>query len=447
MGSHPGDVQPPCAVLEEYQRVQPAQVDQVDVREVAGDDALGLRGQELAPRRALAARGRIDARRRQDFPDRRRADRMPEADEFALDPPAVPSADSPGPAAAPAPSGRSRSAACWARSGACRSPTSGRSAGGAMRAESRASPETPAPTGAGGSVEDSAANHSRSVGSYRTGAVSCLRSTAFPCRSTSSSASLAASRHRITAGTASSFRATLYTNETITWTGFQQLSVARHTRSEQQRSVSERHTIAMNTPDENDTSPDDEQTRERSAQQAQRKAPQRKARLHAEAQQAAAHEENSKLLQGQEFFALARSHGAPTLPALCADRDPDGTTYRRTTVAAAGPGLSDTSFHDPRWAVRSEATLYVWPRGIRLRRSSTTGPSLPTAVPTRPTSSATSRPTSWQRRLRCWTWFPRPRDRGRCSGQGWCPWRSTGRSSPFVFSLVPRCQDECGSQK
>jgi hypothetical protein len=65
MGGHAGDVQAACAVLEEDQRVHAAQVDQVDVDEVAGEDALGLRGQELAPRRAVAALGRIDARRRE----------------------------------------------------------------------------------------------------------------------------------------------------------------------------------------------------------------------------------------------------------------------------------------------------------------------------------------------------------------------------------------------
>jgi hypothetical protein len=56
MGGYAGDVELACAVLEEDQGVHPAQIDQVDVDEVAGDDALGLRGQELAPRRPAAAR-------------------------------------------------------------------------------------------------------------------------------------------------------------------------------------------------------------------------------------------------------------------------------------------------------------------------------------------------------------------------------------------------------
>ncbi len=44
-----------------------------------------------------------------------------------------------------------------------------------------------------------------------------------------SSAPFATSRRSSTAGTASSFRATWYTSETITWTGFQQAVVTHHT--------------------------------------------------------------------------------------------------------------------------------------------------------------------------------------------------------------------------
>lgn len=80
----PGDVQPACAVLEEHQRVHPAQIDQVDVDEVAGDDGLGLRGQGIAPCRTAAAWGWIDARRGKDLPDRCRADRVSEPDQFTL---------------------------------------------------------------------------------------------------------------------------------------------------------------------------------------------------------------------------------------------------------------------------------------------------------------------------------------------------------------------------
>jgi hypothetical protein len=49
-------------VLEEHEHVHPAQINQVDVDEGAGDDAFGLRGQELAPHRSAAAWSWINAR-------------------------------------------------------------------------------------------------------------------------------------------------------------------------------------------------------------------------------------------------------------------------------------------------------------------------------------------------------------------------------------------------
>jgi hypothetical protein len=67
--------------------------------------------------------------------------------------------------------------------------------------------------------------------------VSCLRSTAFSCRSTSNSASLAARRCNSTARTDSSFRVTRYTGETVTRTRFQEALMARQTHSEQQRRI------------------------------------------------------------------------------------------------------------------------------------------------------------------------------------------------------------------
>jgi hypothetical protein len=67
-----------------------------------------------------------------------------------------------------------------------------------------------------GSSEDSAANQSRSAGSYRTLLVIWRRRTAFSCRSTSSSASLAVSWRSSTAGTDSSRRVSWYSSDTIT---------------------------------------------------------------------------------------------------------------------------------------------------------------------------------------------------------------------------------------
>ncbi|MGW4079648.1 hypothetical protein ACWELB_40300 [Streptomyces asiaticus] len=89
-GGDPGDVQSPGAVLEEHQRVQSLAERGVDMEEVCRDDALGLRGQELAPGGSCAARCRIDARGMQDLPDRRRSHPMPEPGQLPLDPPVAP---------------------------------------------------------------------------------------------------------------------------------------------------------------------------------------------------------------------------------------------------------------------------------------------------------------------------------------------------------------------
>src|SRR4051794_34078956 len=86
----PGDAQSACAVFEEHQRIYPTQVDQVDVDEVAGNQALGLLGEELAPGWSAAAWGRIETGRREDLPNRRGADAMPQPHEFALDAAAAP---------------------------------------------------------------------------------------------------------------------------------------------------------------------------------------------------------------------------------------------------------------------------------------------------------------------------------------------------------------------
>ncbi|MEV0705472.1 hypothetical protein AB0I53_47220 [Saccharopolyspora sp. NPDC050389] len=72
-------------MFEEDQGVQALQADGVDAQEVAGDHAGGLCGQELAPGRAAAAWGRIDAGCGQDFPDGGGSDWVSEAGQFALD--------------------------------------------------------------------------------------------------------------------------------------------------------------------------------------------------------------------------------------------------------------------------------------------------------------------------------------------------------------------------
>jgi hypothetical protein len=81
-----GDVQAARAVLEEDQRVDPTQVHQVNVQEIAGDDAVGLRCQELFSCRPVPAGSRTYACSVQDLPDRGRSDLMPQPCELALDP-------------------------------------------------------------------------------------------------------------------------------------------------------------------------------------------------------------------------------------------------------------------------------------------------------------------------------------------------------------------------
>src|SRR4051812_28196267 len=54
--------------------------------EVDGEDAVGLRGQELLPGRFCAAGRWVDAGSLEDLPDGGRGDVVAESDEFALDP-------------------------------------------------------------------------------------------------------------------------------------------------------------------------------------------------------------------------------------------------------------------------------------------------------------------------------------------------------------------------
>ena len=85
-----GQVSPAGAVLDHDQRVDAPQQHGVHVDEVDGDDAAGLRGQELLPGRAGAAGRGIDPGIMQDLPDRGGGDRVAEPDQLALHPPVPP---------------------------------------------------------------------------------------------------------------------------------------------------------------------------------------------------------------------------------------------------------------------------------------------------------------------------------------------------------------------
>jgi hypothetical protein len=62
------DVYPAGGVLDDEERVQPVQRDRVEMEQVARDDRLGLRVEELGPGRPGAPRRRVDARRVEDLP-------------------------------------------------------------------------------------------------------------------------------------------------------------------------------------------------------------------------------------------------------------------------------------------------------------------------------------------------------------------------------------------
>ena len=77
-------------MLDHDQRVDEPQQHRVHVDEVDGDDAAGLRGEELLPGRAGTARRGIDPGIMQDLPDRGGRDRVAEPDQLSLHPPVPP---------------------------------------------------------------------------------------------------------------------------------------------------------------------------------------------------------------------------------------------------------------------------------------------------------------------------------------------------------------------
>jgi hypothetical protein len=87
---------PPAAKLDEHEDVDGTQPGRLDSEEVARDDALRLRPQELAPGRAAASRGRPRSRRSEQGPDRRRTHSQAELAQLALDPHAAPARVLPG---------------------------------------------------------------------------------------------------------------------------------------------------------------------------------------------------------------------------------------------------------------------------------------------------------------------------------------------------------------
>jgi hypothetical protein len=79
------DVYAAGGVLDDEERIQPAQGDGVEEKQVAGQDRIGLRPQKLAPRRSGAVRCGVDAGGMQNLPNRGGADLVAEAGELAVD--------------------------------------------------------------------------------------------------------------------------------------------------------------------------------------------------------------------------------------------------------------------------------------------------------------------------------------------------------------------------
>ena len=79
------DVYAAGGVLDDEERVEPVQGDGVEVEQVAGEDRVGLRPQELGPGRSGPPWRRVDPGVMQDGPDGGGADLVAEAGEFAVD--------------------------------------------------------------------------------------------------------------------------------------------------------------------------------------------------------------------------------------------------------------------------------------------------------------------------------------------------------------------------
>jgi hypothetical protein len=179
---------PAGTVLDEHQNVYPLQQHSVHVQEIDREDPASLGCQELPPRRAGPARRRTDARSTQDLPHGRRRNCHAEFHELAVDTAVSPQrilrrqADDK--------AGDAR--ACRRRSGLRRllvpyfpAASLRCQASSVAGVTGRTSAQRPR-----GTSRASAANQARSAGSYRT-RPACRRSTAFSCRSISSSASFA----------------------------------------------------------------------------------------------------------------------------------------------------------------------------------------------------------------------------------------------------------------
>jgi len=87
MSGHAQDVYATGGVFDDEERVELVQVDRVEVEQVAGEDAVGLRAEELSPGWTGTPWRGIDACGGEDLPDGGGADPVAESGELAVDAP------------------------------------------------------------------------------------------------------------------------------------------------------------------------------------------------------------------------------------------------------------------------------------------------------------------------------------------------------------------------
>jgi hypothetical protein len=85
VGGYRGDVHSSGGDLDEEQHVDAFEEHGVDGEEAAGQDAVGLGGEELFPRGPVRRRSGVDAGAVQDVPDGAGGDLVAEADQFTVD--------------------------------------------------------------------------------------------------------------------------------------------------------------------------------------------------------------------------------------------------------------------------------------------------------------------------------------------------------------------------
>jgi hypothetical protein len=184
VGRHPQDVDAAAGDLHHKQHIQPPEQHCVDVEEVARQHALGLCGQELPPGRPRPARRRIDAGAFEEQPHGARRHPVPKLHELAVDAPIPPGRVLRRHPQDQVPQGwRQRGSTRWAvgtRPVATDQTRCQRRVSGVTRRWCRCSFDR---------SRVKAARTARS-GQVGRGLVTCRRSTATSCRSTSSSAFL-----------------------------------------------------------------------------------------------------------------------------------------------------------------------------------------------------------------------------------------------------------------